>query len=232
MELAVLLDSYRAASEDRAEVVALLSDTRLIIVADGVGGRPLGGEAATRAVAFVRDAAQTATPKQCADAAFWARILTGADDAVCADDACGETALIAVCQTQTRLAGAVVGDCEAWWIDDGTAQKLTDGATRKPFLGYGAARPTPFALPLPATGTLLVASDGLFKYVDEGAIAAIVSGDTQLAKRLAALRDAARGSSGNLYDDFAAVLLAPFGRGRSCPRIPPLFKKPKYCRKN
>jgi len=217
-QTALLLDSYRVNSEDRAEIVSLSDGAILAIVADGVGGHPGGGEAATRATDFVLRAAQAATPEQRANAAFqsfWAQTLREADEAISDDDSCGETTLVVVCATPACVVGAGVGDTEAWWIVGNMAVPLCGDTPQKPYLGYGAAWVQWFTASTPA-GTLLVASDGLFKYTNADTITAIVAGDEPLTDKVAALRDAVRSSSGTLYDDFAAVLM----------RYDPLLEKP------
>ena len=209
-----LPDSYRAASEDRAEILMLPENVVLTIIADGVGGRPNGGNAAARAVKLVTATVQAAPLGRLTAPRFWERTLQAVDVTLADDDQCGETTLVAVCVTPTRITGASVGDLEAWWVDDSaTAFELTEGAIRKPYLGYGAARPTAFSFAMPRTGTLLVASDGLFKYADPRAIASIMSRGSRITESVSALRDAVRGSSGVLHDDFAVVLL----RARASP---------------
>lgn len=210
-QTALLLDSYRMASEDRAEIISLSDDTMLAIVADGVGGSPGGGEAATFAVDFVRCAAQAATPEQRANASFqsfWAQTLREADEAISDDDSCGETTLVVVCATPTCIFGAGVGDSEAWWIVGDVVMPLCGDTPQKTYLGSGTAWAQWFTASTPAARTLLVASDGLFKYTDADTIVAIVSGNELLTDKVAALRDAVRSSSGTLYDDFAAVLMS------------------------
>lgn len=202
-----LLDSYREASEDRAEFVIVSETTLVLIVADGVGGRENGGNAASLAVKLTREVVSRATTRELSDTHFWQQTFHYADESVSDETMCGETTLVAFCLTPTRVVGACVGDSEAWWISpSGTFQVLTEGG-RKPYLGRGMASPITFTFSTPQAGTLLVATDGLFKYTDAEQIAqTIVGGGTDLQTIAAALRDLVRSSSGVLYDDFAVLL--------------------------
>src|SRR5205807_2314325 len=83
----------------------------------------------------------------------------------------GECAL-AIAGIESRdVTGASVGDCCVWLAMDDGIQDITESQVRKPLLGSGHAVPIGFATPL--TGTLLLASDGLWKYVQRKRIAAI-----------------------------------------------------------
>ncbi|HVK06220.1 MAG TPA: protein phosphatase 2C domain-containing protein [Armatimonadaceae bacterium] len=221
-DTARLLDSYRKESEDRAEIIDLAdaAGTIILVVADGVGGRECGGPAAERAVTMVREAATGSESLRVDRPEAWHSLLHEIDDALAADPGCGQTTLAAVAVTPRRLVGASVGDSEAWWIDADGHFDLTGGQRRKPHLGTGAAEVIPFSLPAPSgSGTLLVASDGLFKYTPPerilDAIAAAASGGEAenldaVAKRLA---DLARLSSGQLLDDIALLLCRREGSG-------------------
>ncbi len=207
---ALFLDSYRAASEDRAGIVALTDDHLLLIIADGVGGRENGGDAATRAVDLTRDLARRAASSNWSQPELWEEVLRSVDESLGDDPTCGETTLVALCLTPTHVVGASVGDSEAWWIDDtGAIQGITE-EQRKPYLGSGSASPVTFELPVPSMGTLLIATDGLFKYTNASRIVRTVNqAGTDLQAIAAALRDLVRGSSGTLYDDFAVLLARP-----------------------
>ncbi|MBC7808678.1 MAG: SpoIIE family protein phosphatase [Akkermansiaceae bacterium] len=216
-----LLDSYREASEDRAEFVPLPEDALALIIADGVGGRENGGDAATRAVELTHGSVTTATTRELSDPRFWEQMFRRVDEAVSNNETCGETTLVALCMTPSRITGASVGDSEAWWVSEtGSVRVLTEGG-RKPYLGRGMSVPVTFALSTPPTGTLLAATDGLFKYTDAGQIARVVSrGASDLQVVAPALRGLARSSSGVLHDDFA-VLLASVEEQAPAKHTPP-----------
>jgi serine/threonine protein phosphatase PrpC len=69
------------------------------------------------------------------------------------------------------IVGASAGDCGAWLIHD-QIDDLTEQQVRKPLVGSGSAVPISFRRPLRG-GTLLLASDGLFKYARRNDIAEV-----------------------------------------------------------
>ena len=214
--LATRRDSYRGEdSEDRAEIISA-AGSQILFVADGVGGRIGGGKAASLLRELVLDVAPQITRL---DAPAWARFLTQADLLVHDDAASGETtAVIAqVSEDGRKIAGASVGDSEAWFITGDGFFDLTETQRKKPFLGSGSAVAVPFALTVPADGgTLLVASDGLFKYASpERILEATRLSDVEDAA--SELINAARLRSGSFSDDIAVLLcqISPSGRKQS-----------------
>lgn len=209
-------DSYRGeSSEDRAEILPA-AGSRILFIADGVGGRPNGAKAADLLLELVRDVAGQITRL---DAPAWARFLTEADRIIHDEVEGGETtAVIAqIAGDGRKIVGAGVGDSEAWFVTPEGLFDLTESQREKPFLGSGGARSVPFALPVPPEGgTLLLASDGLFKYAAHERIlesARLPDGE----EAAAALLNAARLRSGSFSDDIAVVLcrIAPGGRKQS-----------------
>ncbi len=213
--LASRRDSYRGEdSKDRAEIISA-DGSQILFVADGVGGRAGGAKAASLLRELVLDVAPQITRL---DAPAWARFLTQADLLVRDDAEGGETtAVIAqVSEDGRKIAGASVGDSEAWFITGNGLFDLTEAQRKKPFLGSGGAVAVPFTLTVPADGgTLLVASDGLFKYASpEGILeAARLPNSEEAASELI---NAARLRSGSFSDDIAVLLC----------QIPPSGRKP------
>ena len=201
---AVELRSYRAASEDRAAVVSY-SGGIVLAVADGVGGRRGGAAAADLAVRLVRDAATRITRP--ADPEAWRDLLFDIDQALHADPDAGETTLVVVSVSPEGIVGATVGDSEAWLVSSSAGHSpLTGTGRRKPYLGYGMAVPIGLQHSPPSpTDTLLLATDGLFKYADPDRIAATASGADFVAAA-AAVAELPRNSAGSFYDDVAVVL--------------------------
>jgi serine/threonine protein phosphatase PrpC len=205
-------DSYRGEdSEDRSAIIAS-AGSQIFVVADGVGGRAGGFAAASLLVDLVREVAPQITRL---DAPAWARFLTQADKIVAEDDESGETTgvIAQVSDDGRRIVGASIGDSEAWFVTPDGLFDLTETQRKKPFLGSGGAGAVPFTLPTPDPGgTLLIASDGLFKYADqERIIEAVRSPDLEDAAT--ALVDSARLRSGSFSDDIA-VLLCRIAPGR------------------
>ena len=115
-----------------------------------------------------------------------------------------------------KIAGASVGDSEAWFITSNGLFDLTETQRKKPFLGSGGAAAVPFALTVPAVGgTLLVASDGLFKYASPERILEATRMPI-IEDAASELVNAARLRSGSFSDDIAVLLC----------QIPPSSRKP------
>ncbi len=202
MEVAIERRSYRAATEDRAAVFDH-AEGRVVVVADGVGGRAGGARAADGLVAFV--AARVAGLTGPHRPRVWAELLEAADADLRAGGGAGETTAVVLAVTARGIAGACVGDSEAWAIGaDGVPVVLAGRVRRKPYLGQGYAIPVPFAAG-PLDGTLLVATDGLFKYADPGRIAAAAR-LPDLTVAAAALADLPRSGDGRYHDDLAVVV--------------------------
>jgi serine/threonine protein phosphatase PrpC len=174
-----------------------------MVVADGVGGRPGGAEAAALLVENVVDYFIGAD-YVLSDRAL-ANLLSEIDQALSTDEIAGETTAIVAVVTDEEIVGAYAGDSDAYLILPGVEYKLTHGR-RKPYLGYGSAWPEPFTAEL-RDGTLLLASDGLWKYADLDRICAIVrSPDLPLSEIAELLIEATRLPNGTLWDDISVAL--------------------------
>jgi PPM family protein phosphatase len=143
--------------QDRAEIIALDNRT-MFVVADGAGGISGGAQAADLFVRSVREAAPgLASEEGCCQ---WLHFL---DHKIAEANDCGETTGIVVMVRSDGLFGASVGDSAAWLFTPDSKQELTAGQSRKPFLGTGVAYPREFVCNS-NQGTLVVATDGLWKY--------------------------------------------------------------------
>lgn len=195
-------DSYRPHTEDRL-IVFDLDGGVVIAIADGMGGRAGGAEAAE---VFLRVANAEVSRLGCADDPLvWDRVLALADREIRADPAAGETTAVIVAVTPRGIAGASVGDSAAWLVTDDRVWDLTAGQQHKPGLGVGMARPTPFRGKALSGSTLLVATDGLVKYADREAIGRVVR-DEPFAGAARRLVELVRPPSGRLPDDVAVAL--------------------------
>jgi PPM family protein phosphatase len=202
-ETAKILEAWGPRLEDRAEVI-VRGESVLVVVADGAGGRPGAAYTAETAVRMVCAGTAALRPW---DLFAWCGLLRRVDDALAHDPAAGETTLVAAVVSPQGVVGVSAGDSGAWLIGPDGVQDLTGRQQRKPFLGTGAAVPVPFAVPW-AGGTLLAASDGLFKYAGRDRIAGVArEGDLEQAARR--LVDLVRLPSGKLQDDVAVVLCRP-----------------------
>lgn len=193
--------------EDRVAVLSL-SDRLLVAVADGAGG-VVGGAAAADAVCRALDACAAGAPTD------WTAWLAEVDGAMAASRTCGLAAAVAIeIRDDGTILGASAGDCEAWLFADGAARCLTAGQIRKPLLGDGA-RPVALAGRVDG-GTLVVATDGLWKYAGRDRVAAAMP-IRPLGAAADALIDAARLRSGALQDDIAVFICDRAGAGDADP---------------
>ena len=186
----------RGAGDDRA---AVLGDGERVVlaVADGAGGSAHGAHAAASVIAsldgWLRSGARDAV-----------ELLRECDASLAGSRSGGETTAVVVVVDGAGVVGASVGDSEAWLVDDADHVALTEGQARKPLVGSGRARPVAFAAG-PLVGTLLLGTDGLFKYCGADRIRAIARGERveDIPRQLV---DGARLPSGALQDDATAVV--------------------------
>ncbi|WP_158502245.1 SpoIIE family protein phosphatase [Vitiosangium sp. GDMCC 1.1324] len=179
--------------EDRAALFEY-EDGVVVVVADGAGGTGRGAEAAQGVIDAVRRLGWSP------EVSTWVDLL-GRLDSILSP---GQTTAVIVAVGPTRLTGASVGDSEAWWFDGLTEHPLTQGQRRKPLLGSGEAVPVGFSLEVRGEGSLVLGSDGLWKYVRW----ARVPDALQHSPQEAALRllESVRYPSGKLPDDVAVVV--------------------------
>ena len=197
MNTSITRDSSRSFSEDRGEII-YLSRGLCLAVGDGAGGMSGGAEAADKFLNAVKQStASLSTEDSCA------ALLRSIDSSIDADPSAGETTGVIVIVQFDRIFGASVGDSAAWLFGEQSRHELTRAQTRKPFLGSGGARPQPFVLES-QFGTLVVATDGLWKYTSIEAIHKVVkeNGSSGLAHKLIEL---VRLKSGTLPDDICVI---------------------------
>jgi serine/threonine protein phosphatase PrpC len=184
----------RGGDQDRATVIAVRNGL-VAVLADGAGGT--GGGA--RAAQAVIDRASTQGDVD----APWAELLLELDDDLQRGGAQTTAVIAAIGEAGTH--GVSVGDSEAWLIGPAGVVELTRQQHRKPLVGGGCS-PVAFRGPVLAAATLLLGSDGLFRYASAADIARIARGeDLELAARdLIAL---VRLPSGDVPDDVTVVLV-------------------------
>lgn len=186
-------EARRARGEDRIAVVES-PGRKLILVADGAGG-VAGGAAA----------AESLCSALTADTDDWSAWLKRQDTPV--SRGTGLAAVVVLSVTDGgMIRGASVGDCEAWMFFRGEVTNLTERQIRKPLLGDGAAVPVGFAIQAVVGATIVIASDGLWKYVSRHRIEKAVA-MRPLESAVDALVDAARLPNGIVQDDIAIAIL-------------------------
>jgi serine/threonine protein phosphatase PrpC len=189
-------EARRGRGEDRISSVRR-GDRTIFVIADGAGGVS-GGASAASALCVSLEASD-------GDAVDWGSWLTQCDRVMAASPTSGLAAAVVISVSDDgTVSGASVGDCEAWVFGQGDPVELTAHQARKPLLGDGDAMPTRFATRL-SKGTLVVASDGLWKYVKHTTVAekAIMR---PMRQAVAALIDGVRLRNGSLQDDVAVMI--------------------------
>lgn len=201
-----MLASGRTHSEDRAEIVER-GDALVVVVADGAGGMRGGATASAALVETVRGVA-TSGAVDLHEPETWVGLLKETDAALF-DRRAGETTGVIVVIDPGGIVGASVGDSEAWIVTGKATDDLTRGQ-ESPRLGSGRAAPVTFQRGR-LDGTLLVATDGLFKSASPARVVATVRGGdvSAVGERLTGL---IRLPSGGFQDDVAIVIVAPPGQ--------------------
>lgn len=167
-------------------------------IADGAGGISGGAEAAAMFIEVVRQSAASLDSR-----GGLAGLMMGLDGRMADDPQAGETTGIIVSLRPDKLIGASVGDSALWLFNGSTRQELTAGQSRKPLLGSGSTMPHIFTHEVPA-GTLVIATDGLWKYTGIETIHQTVR-ETDSSKLAWKLVDLVRLRSGTLPDDTCVI---------------------------
>lgn len=194
IETTTATENYRERCEDR---VTVFNDTdrTVIVVADGAGGigsGDLAAEAVIRAIAEEHPSVHSADD--------WAKLLKQIDCQITA----GESTAVVVDIRPYGIAGASVGDSQAWVISDGKIHDLTAAQNRKPLLGSGLTNAVAFTHP-PLNGLMIVATDGFYNYAKRDEIARLASESDyyEICRRCIEL---VRLPSGELWDDVGIVV--------------------------
>jgi len=178
-----------------------LPEHLILVLADGAGGTTHGRAAARAAIDLVTH--ELAHGVDLDDPLRVVDVLRSIDVRLARERA-GQTTAVCVVVSGHNVLGASAGDSEAWIVDGPSVVRLTDDQARKPLLG-GGAQPRSF-LAAPLRGTLIVASDGLFKYANEdGVVRACALDAVEAVAR--ALCAAARLPNGKLQDDLSLFVV-------------------------
>ena len=204
-----------AENEDVAVAAPHLADESLLVcvLADGQGGRGGGKAAAQTAAQSVLSRADGLSPSRLRNRLslknVWISLLTAADEAVSENSGGGYTTLIGLAAWKSGVRGASCGDsgvflCRA----NGTAEWLTENQRKNPPVGSGAAFPVDFSARTFPGDTLLVMSDGAFRYVGEEKLCATCQ-NADVSLIAASLREAqtAQNRTGALSDDFSVLVV-------------------------
>jgi serine/threonine protein phosphatase PrpC len=194
-ETAFATETYRDRNEDR--LLVLQTDNRTVVaVVDGAGGVGSGDVAAETVIAEIRNEFE-----HIHSALEWSEFLTQLDCRV----GVGQATAVIVDIRSYGVAGASVGDCQAWMLSGESIIDLTEKQIRKPLLGSGTARPIGFTRSK-LEGTLMIGSDGLFNYAKRDAIIRAIA-TTEFFSIPRACVDLVRLPSGELWDDISVVAI-------------------------
>ena len=180
--------------------------TLLCALADGQGGQFGGAAASQTAIRKCLESAAERPVKQLLDRSSWHEILSGADEAVSEHSDAGFTTLIGLCVSGDKICGASCGDSTALLVDNSGYTVLTEKQRKNPPIGSSASFPVAFAADFKGS-TLLIMSDGVWRYVGNDAIAELcrVKQGQELILSLRQLQSGQNG--GRLLDDFSIILV-------------------------
>lgn len=182
--------------EDRF-AVRMTSHRLQLVVADGAGGTTGGEQAAEMACEVLLKTDHFNDPS-----------ITVAfeefDELLFRSRSGGQSTAVALEILDGHVRGASVGDCCAWVFRDGVGEELTRGQKHKPLLGSGNTCPVAFSADL-NNGTLVVASDGLWKYVEPHRVMAALL--QRFEEIPSALIELARLPNKKLQDDIVVVVV-------------------------
>ena len=182
-------------------------------LADGQGGRPGGQAAAKQACAVAVETAIAYSPKQLTRAKTWPKILGVADRATRDLPVAGATTLVALCITDSLVCGAASGDSAAVLLNiHDQYHELTAQQTKNPPVGSGQAHFTPFCERLSNPWSVLLMSDGLWKYIGWHCVKTLIKRNRGEVL-LDALTNAAKSAGGGiLRDDTTVIVVEDEGR--------------------
>jgi serine/threonine protein phosphatase PrpC len=190
--------------DDRAAVY-YKSDFLVAVVADGAGGMSGASEAADYFIQYVQKKIST-DARYIMDQTYWCKVLVEIDSLLCKHPIAGETTgIIAAFNTNNNcIVGASVGDSDAYIISN-KYWHLTEHQYRKPLLGSGTAIPILFG-PITVDGTLILGSDGLFKYTSLSKISQIIQ-YYQPKESVLRLFDLVRLPNDSFMDDVSVIVV-------------------------
>ncbi len=193
-----------ATSQDRSAVLSLDGAT-VLVIADGAGGLGGGERAAEFAVGEIcRWALGLGDDRR--EPRRWAQLLQAVDEALLRSGLGGETTAVAVAVFADCMVGAAVGDSAAWWVSATGHRDLICQKEPKVRLGSGEAWPTAFSAgPEEGEGTLLLMTDGLWRYASPKALCERAR-HVDLARAARDLVDLVRLPTGAVQDDVTVLL--------------------------
>ncbi len=168
-------------------------------VSDGAGGTSGGDKASLYVIAAFKEL----TGVECFDSPDdFESFLRKLDLALSREPNCGEATAIVGKLVGNIIYGASVGDSEAWVFNCEYDYELTSMQNLKPLLGSGNSTPIGFG-PISVDKSVLIGSDGLFKYVKHNEIKSLLSTKTTAIE----IAELAKKETGKLQDDISTIYI-------------------------
>lgn len=162
MQIATLVRASGGPAHDRVRVLDY-AESALIVLCDCNGGVSGDVDAADLVSNFL--ARPGFQPPKSNAGALLAQMLSAIDASPYMPASAGLTTAVVAWVSHGIVSGASVGDSEAWLIRPDGCEDLTELQFRGPLVGSRRCYPVPFG-PVPAAGTLIVGSHGLFRHCD------------------------------------------------------------------
>lgn len=185
---------------DDALYVTKIGSSIWFCISDGAGGIAGAEQASTYIVEAFRDLTDIDNFDFPDDFESFLRKL---DIELSSESSCGEATAIVGKLNGVTIVGASVGDSEAWLFNRDYDYELSYMQNLKPLLGSGGATPIGFG-PIDVDKSVLLGSDGLFKYIKHEEMKSLLSAKTT-AKEIAKL---AKKDTGSLQDDISTIYIS------------------------
>jgi serine/threonine protein phosphatase PrpC len=200
LRIASLVRPAGATGHDRL-LTTSWANGHLFALCDGAGGVSGAGEAADIVAEHL---IRVAPIPRGSTRAFLVDVLHWIDKSPILAASAGLTTALVVVVADGIVQGASVGDSEAWLVSDVDEMVLTEEQNRKPLVGSRRCAAVAFG-PVPMRGTLLLGSDGLFKYCSRDTLLSIAR-SSELDSIPEQLVRASQLPSGRLHDDLAVLV--------------------------
>lgn len=176
-------------------------------IADGQGGRAGGARASRLACEMLMRIAERTPVGMLASSRGWGYLLPEVDREIAADTEAGFTTLVGFCIRRGRIVGASNGDSAVLLVNSSGSAILTERQPKNPPVGSSAAAFAEFTADLGKSWRVLAMTDGVWKYVGWERILKVLCERTGRLILEELRQRACLPRTGELQDDFTAVLI-------------------------